>query len=108
MTRTEEKRKKSYFFPRIAIYLQEEGFFGFLKCFIQHWFICRPLDSTVSEGAGLNTGCCDLSIFLLIRLKVSDPIGSGFWSTKLSSSLPSPSERAILFFASVGVEKTNE
>jgi hypothetical protein len=33
------------------------GLFGFFKCsFIQHRFICRPPDSTVSKDAGIEPG----------------------------------------------------
>jgi hypothetical protein len=31
----------------------EGGFFGFLKFFLQHCFICCPANSTVSEEAGI-------------------------------------------------------
>jgi len=38
-------------------------FFGFLKYFIQHCLICRPSDSTVSEGCWDRTlECCDFGI----------------------------------------------
>ncbi len=38
---------------RIANYKQGDFFGFFFLCIIQHCFICRPSDSTVSEDAGI-------------------------------------------------------
>ncbi len=35
------------------LFFWDGGFTGILKLFIQHCFICRPSDSTVSEDAGI-------------------------------------------------------
>ncbi len=53
------KKKKSYFslfawFLAFIILNLTGGFFGFFYMYcIQHCFICRPSDSTVSEDAGI-------------------------------------------------------
>jgi hypothetical protein len=41
----------------VQFFFQIGGFFGlFFLCCIQHYFICRPSDSTVSENAGIKPG----------------------------------------------------
>ncbi len=56
-----------FFCPPVGIFVLKalEGFFGvFLSMYvIQHCFVCRPSDSTVSEDAGDRTqDCCDFGI----------------------------------------------
>jgi hypothetical protein len=52
---------------RRSLDVGKKSFLSFLMYFIQHCFICRPSDSTVSEDAG-NEPRTDASLALVVRL----------------------------------------